>query len=225
MSMTPPTHRFGKNQLWYIATALGFAIGFAVGADVLTPSNNIFDTWLGPNMKLFFWIFPAGGAGVGMGLAQWILIRRIHKNAYLWLLATAVGVVVIFGGALLIFVVTNYYRGGNLSWLFSNVPSWIVPVTVITPIIIFIGPFFQWLIMRYFTKNHSFREFLKMSIGWIISTVVLFTLFGLGGSLVRTRNDILNWLAVMASTIPSGLIFAYSTIDIVRNPMSESRGL
>jgi MFS family permease len=226
MSTNTLSHVFGKKQLWFLVTVCGFAVGFAIGWWILgyyEPSTPEQAWW----MELFFWTLPATGAGIGMGLAQWIIIRSIHNNTYLylWIPATAIGFIVIIGGALLILAVTSYYYLGNLSWLFSNLPSWFIPLTIITPIIIFMGPFLQWLILRQVTNNNSFKELQRMSLGWILSTILLFILLGLTGTAIQTRNEIVNSLGVAMSTIPSGLIFAYFTLGMVRMPSSEIRSL
>jgi uncharacterized Tic20 family protein len=217
-------NKFGKKQLWYLTTVFGFAIGMAVGWWFLL-SYEISTPLQAQLMELFFWVFPAGGAGLGMGLVQWISIRRIHKNTYLWILATAIGVIIMMGGALLILTFASYYGGGHLSWLLSNLPGWFVPLAIITPIIIFTGPFLQWLVLRHVTNNYSFKELLKLGIGWILAIIILGIMFGLSAKLVHTRNDILNSLTLFVTTIPSGLIFAHSTINIIKYPLSESSRL
>jgi hypothetical protein len=212
-------NKFSNKQLWYLATVCGFAIGLATGwwfLGICKPS----DPWTASWMELFFWVFPAAGAGLGMGSAQWILIRRIHKNAWLWILSTAIGVIVISGGTLLALIVTGSYQPGNLSRLFSQLPSWFIPLTVVTPIIIFIDPFSQWLVVRQVTKNQSFKELLKLSAGWILAILVLFIILGLTGTLVQSRNYIIISLAIIMFSTPSGLIFAYSTIGIIEKPQS-----
>jgi hypothetical protein len=60
-----------------------------------------------------------------------------------------------------------------------------------------------------------------MSMGWILAIITLFIMFGLIGTLFRSRNDILNLLAGVVATIPTGLIFAYSTIAVISKPQSE----
>jgi len=225
MSIPSLTHIFGKKQLWYLATVCGFAIGFTTGLDVLKPSH----PWSGPWLEMIFWAFPAGGAGFGMGFGQWILIRRVYKNAFLWIPATTIGVIAITGGALLLTLVISAFFGESLSAFFRNFADWFVPwvklLTIISPVAIILGAILQWLMLRYFTKSQSLKGFLRVSAGWISAFILLFIMFGLVGNLVQTRNDILNLLAPIVSTIPSGLIFAYSTIDIIKNSMSESRSL
>ncbi len=222
--------KFDKKYLWYLATVCGFTIGLLVGGDVLKPSNHLFD-WLGSDMKLLFWAFPAAGAGLGMGLAQWILIHYVHKKnfLFLWIPSTTIGVVGITGGALLLVLSISAFFEGSLSAFFRNFADWFVPwvklLTIISPVAIIIGAFLQWLMVRHFTKNQSFKEFLKMSMGWISAFIILFIMFGILGMLVQSRNDILNFFVVVTATIPSGLIFAYSTIGILRNPLGESHGL
>lgn len=214
MTINSFKNKFNKKQLWYLATVCGFAIGFIIGVAIE-------DAVFGPRLELFFWAFPASGAGFGMGFGQWILIRRVHKSAYLWIFGTTIGVIVIGGGALLVFAVINYYRAENLSWLYSHLPSWFIPLTIITPIIIFIGPFLQWLMLRHVMKNQSFKTFLKLSMGWILAIIIFFMMFGLLGTLVHSRNEILNYIAGVAALMPSGLIFAYSTKAIINLPQSE----
>jgi len=220
-------NKINKNQLWYLATVCGFAIGFVIGGDVLRPSH----PWAGPWLEPIFWAFPAGGAGLGMGLAQWILIYYVHKKTFLflWIPATTIGVVGITGGALLLVIIISAFFEGSLSAFFRNFADWFVPwvklLTIISPVAIIIGAVFQWLMVRHFTKNQSFKELLKMGLGWISGFITLFIMFGILGMLVQSRNDILNFFVAIAATIPSGLIFAYSTIDILRNPLGESQSL
>lgn len=210
---------FDKKHLWYLATVCGFTIGLETGTWFIGYYEPSIYTagW----MEIFFWVFPAVGAGLGMGFAQWILIRRVHKNAYLWILATTIGVTVISGGALLALVTINYYRMGTLSWLYSQFPSWFVPLAAVTPVVIFTGPFFQWLFVRHVMEGYSFRELLRMGVGWVLAFMILFFMFGILGMLAESRNDILNFFVAVAATMPSGLIFAYFTIDVLKNPLGE----
>ncbi|MBK8617074.1 MAG: hypothetical protein IPN96_08145 [Anaerolineales bacterium] len=220
-------NKLNKNHLWYLATVFGFAIGFVIGGDVLRPSH----PWAGPWLEPIFWAFPAGGAGLGMGLAQWVLIHYVHKKTFLflWIPATTIGVVGITGGALLLALVVSAFFEGSLSAFFMNFEDWFVPwvklLTIISPVAIIIGAVFQWLFVRHVTKNHSFKELLKMGMEWISAFIMLFIMFGILEMLVQSHNDILNYFVAVAATTPSGLIFAYSTIDILRNPLSESHSL
>jgi hypothetical protein len=220
MPINTPARIFGKKPLWYLATIFGFAIGTAIG-ELFLLSYELVTYWPARWIEVFFWVFPAGGAGLGIGLSQWILIRRIHKNAYFWILATTIGIIMIIGGALLILVLTSYYRLGNQTWLFSNLPSWYVPLAIVTPIIIFTGPFLQWLILSQVTNNHSFKELLRISIGWILSTSILFILLALTANVIQARNEIVNLFSVALSTIPSGFILAHFTQGIVTDSLSK----
>lgn len=225
MSTDPLKDILGKKQFWYIATVSGFAIGFFIGADVLRPSH----PWAGDWLEMIFWAFPAGGVGFGMGFGQWLLIRRVHKNAFLWIPATTIGVMGITGGSLLLTLIINAFFQESLSAFFRNFVDWFVPwiklLTVFSPVAIIIGAVLQWLMVRHFTKNQSFKELLRIGMGWISAFIMLFIMFGILGMLVQSRNDILNYFVAVVATIPSGLIFAYSTIDILGNPLSESRSL
>jgi len=222
MSINPHPQIFDKKTLWYIATVCGFAIGFVIGGDVLRPSH----PWAGPWLEPIFWAFPAGGAGFGMGLAQWLLIRRVHKKAFLWIPATTIGVIAITGGALLLTLVTSAFLRESLSSFFRNFADWFVPwlklLTTLSPVAILLGAVLQWLMLRHFTKSQTLKEFLRIGVGWISAFIMLFIMFGLVGNLFHSRNDILNFLVGMMTTIPTGLIFAFFTQDIIRNPVSES---
>jgi len=214
-------NKFHKKQWWYLATVLGFAIGLVLGLW----SWEYYESLNLRRITLFFWAFPAAGAGFGMGLAQCFVIRKLHKIAFLWMIATMIGIVIIVGGALYMVVITNYYRMEALPWLFSQLSSWFVPLAIITPMLIFAGPLFQWLMIRYTKEDQSVRGFLRLSAGWVFSIVILFIMLGLMASLVQSRNDILNSFVIALSSIPSGLIFAYLTSDMVKNPTIESRSL
>jgi hypothetical protein len=215
MSINSPSHVFGKKSLWYLATICWFAVGSLIGWDILRPAH----PWHGPWLEMIFWAFPSAGAGLGMGLGQWILIRRVHKNAFLWIFATAFGAISIAGGTSLLMLIA---LNGSLSVFYRYLQDWFIPwlqlLAIISPVAILIGAFLQWLMVRHFTRNRSFKELLKLSLGWILGIIILFIMFGLIGEIVHTRIYILNLLALFISTIPSGLIFAYSTEIIIRKP-------
>ena len=219
MTTNTKMQKFNTKQLWYLATVCGFTIGLGLGTWFWDYNSVNLHRW-----EIFFWVPTAVGAGLGMGLAQWFWIRRLRKNSFLWIITT-IGIIVILGGALLVIAVTSYYHSGTLSWLYSHMPGWFVPLTYITPIIIFIGPLLQWLMVRSMMQDRPLKEFVKISIGWITSIVILFVMLGLLTTLVRSRNEIVNMLAGIVATIPSGLIFAYSTLGIIRNSLGESRSL
>lgn len=209
---------FNTNQLWYLATVCGFTIGLVLGTWFWDYNSLSLHRW-----EIFFWVPTAAGAGLGMGIAQWFCIRRLHKKTFLWVVATTIGVIVIIGGALLVVAVTSYYHLGTLSWLYSQMPGWFVPLTFMTPLIIFLGPLLQWLIVRSMLPDRSLKEFVRISVGWIFSIVTLFIMLGLLTTLVRSRNELVNVLAGVVATIPSGLIFAFSTLSIIRDSLGESR--
>jgi hypothetical protein len=218
----PDMHKLNKQQTWYLITVCGFTAGLVLGAWFISHNNPLVSGKAG-FLELFFWVFPTAGAGVGMGLGQWSLIRHSHKNAYLWIFATTIGIILITGGSLLVFAIINYSQLGNTSWLFSQLPRWFTPLTIISPIIIFTGPFFQWLVMRHVTRNKSIMGFLKLSLGWVLAIITLFIMLGISGTAAQGQNGIFNLLGGIAATVPTGLIFAYSTINILRDPLSEKR--
>ena len=215
MTTNSLVYKFNKKLLWYLATVCGFTLGLLAGGafltyyDPLTPGQTRF-------MEIFFWAFPAGGAGLGMGFGQWILIRYSYKYAYLWIPIMTIGVTFIIGGALLVFTIMNYYHLGNLSWLFSNLPGWFVPLAVITPIIIFIGPFCQWLFIRQVVRHQTFKELIKICISWVLAIVSPFIMFYFMETFFNSRNDIFDVLAFFVGTILSVLIFAQATITAIR---------
>lgn len=210
MAIDSLTHRFDKKLLWYLTTVCGFTLGLAIGAMILSsipPSP-----WMEPT----FWAIPAGGAGLGMGLGQWTLIRRIHKNAYLWILATTIGVIATTGGTLLLTLIINAFFKGSLSAFFGHFADWFTPwlvlLIVIAPAAIIIGPFCQWLIVRNAVGGRPSKEIIKMSAGWILAILLLFIMLFFTGIIFHSRNIILNLLVFGVSALPSGLIFAQATI-------------
>jgi hypothetical protein len=102
------THQFDKKLLWYLVTICGFTFGWITGWAILLYVRSL------PWLEILFWAMPAGGAGLGMSLGQWTLIRRIHKNAYLWILATTIGVIATTGGTLLLTLIINAFFKGSL---------------------------------------------------------------------------------------------------------------
>ena len=213
MTINSLTHRFGKRPMWYLATTGGFTIGLAIGWAIPLYFQL-------PWQEILFWAIPAGGAGLGMGFGQWILMRGVYKSTYLWIPATTIGVVGAIGGTLLLTLIINAFFKGSLSAFFTQFEDWFIPwlvlLTVISPVAIIIGPFCQWLIVRHGIRNHPSKEILKMSVGWILAFLLLFTMLYVTGSLFHSRNIALNSLVLGLSAIPSGLIFAQSTIAINR---------
>ncbi len=197
-------NKLNKKHLWYLATVCGFTIGFLIGGGILRPSH----PWSGPWLELIFWAFPAAGAGFGMGFGQWLLLRHIHKNAYLWIPITTIGVVASMGGLLLLLVVAFEVSDGSLPSFFMQLPSWFVPLTIIAPLVILVGPFCQWLIIRGVTEQPS-KELLKMSVGWILAILSLFIFVVI---LMNIRHVfILTWLLFILTVTLPGLIFARTT--------------
>jgi len=210
MTINSSTRRFDKKPLWHLVTVCGFTIGWITGGVVILYIQPL------PWQEILFWAIPAGVAGLGMGLAQWILIRRIHKRAYLWIPATTVGFVATIGGALLLTIILNAFFTGSLSSFFTQVEDWFTPwlvlLAVISPVAIIIGPFCQWLIVRDAVGGQPFKEILKMSAGWIFATLLLGFMLLFTGSVFHTRNIILNLIVFSLSAIPSGFIFAKTTV-------------
>jgi len=210
MTINSLTHRYDKKQLWYLATVCGFTIGWATGWAIILCVQSL------PWRELLFWAIPAGGAGLGMGLGQWTLIRRIHKNAYLWIPATTIGVIATIGGTLLLTLIINAFFKGSLSAFFTQFADWFIPwlvlLTVIAPMAIIIGPFCQWLIVRDVVGGQPSKEILKMSAGWILTILLLVIMLLFTGTIFHSRNIIINLLIFGVSAIPSGLIFAQATI-------------
>lgn len=200
----------GQKSRWYLATMFGLSIGLAMGWAALLsiPSS--------PLLELTFWIIPAAGAGLGMGLGQWMLIRRTHKNAFLWIPATAIGFIAIIGSMLLLTMITNAFFEKSISGFFKQFEDWFIPwlvlLSVISPVAIIIGPFCQWLIVRDALGSRTFKEILKMCAGWIFATLLLGFMLFFTGSVFHSRSIIFNLLIFGVNAVPPALIFAQATI-------------
>jgi hypothetical protein len=218
MTVNPPLHKLDNQHRWYLTTVCGFTIGLILGVWPISQENIFFSRNAG-FLEVFFWVFPAMGAGLGMGTGQWIVIRNSHKNAYLWIVATTAGLVLITGGMLFVFTFMNYFRSGNLPWLLSQGPGDFSPFAIIIPALSFTGPFLQWLMVRRNVKNQPFNGLLKLSAGWLLAMVMLFIMLGIAETITQSHNKIFAYSLGIAATIPAGLIFAYFTKDILTNAL------
>lgn len=196
----------GKKSQWYLATMFGLSIGLTMGWAALlsVPSS--------PLLELTFWMIPATGAGLGMGLGQWMLIRQTHKNAFLWIPATTIGFIAIIGGMLLLTMITHAFLEGTISKFFRQFEDWFIPwlilLIVISPMAILIGPFCQWLIVRDALGSQKFREILKMCAGWFFATLLLGFLLYFTGSVFHSHSLLIFGL----NAVLPALIFAQATI-------------
>lgn len=194
--------KLDDKYLWHFLTVCGFVIGWHTGWWLLGLYES--SAWL----QITFWIFPISGAGFGMSFGQWILIRQVYKNAYLWIPVTTISVVACTGGILLITFAIQYLVEGRLSAFFMEFSSWGILLPIITPAALVVGPFFQWLIMRRITPGQSFKEFIKITIGWVVAILLLGVMF----RMTAHMNGIIPFLLI---PIPSGLFFSLSTITAI----------
>src|SRR3990172_5443289 len=195
-------YKFNKKQLWYLVTVCGFGIGWVLGWKVLDfyPSLR--------SIQTIFWAYPVGGAGLGMGISQWSLIRKTYKYAYLWIPITTIGFIATTGGTLLlIYAIPAFFEGS----FYSTFERWVASLTAVTPIIILLGPFSQWLIMRDIASGQSYKEILKISIGWIVATFLLIIMFIFLLFITDSFSGIGLSFMIAGIAIPSGLIFAQAT--------------
>jgi hypothetical protein len=200
--------KFDKKYLWHFLTVCGFVIGWCTGWWILSlckPSS-----WL----QITFWVFPIGGAGFGMSFGQWILIRQVYKNAYLWIPITTIGTVACMGGILIIAFAIQYSFEGRLSAFFMEFSGWDILFPIIAPAATIVGPFFQWLVMRRITIGQSFKELIKITIGWIIAILLLGVMF----HITAPMND--NISLYLLIPIPSGLFFSLSTLTALHTPQN-----
>lgn len=206
--------RFNNKSLWHFATVCGFTVGWTIGWAIILYLQSL------PWMEILFWVIPSGGAGLGMGLGQWMLMRRSYKNAALWIPTTAIGFIATIGGILLLTMITNAFFEGSIPAFFKQFVDWFTPwlilLAAIAPAAIIIGPLCQWLIIRNALSRQPFVEILKMCGGWIFATLLLGFLLFFIESVFHSRSIILNLLIFCASAVPSGLIFAQATIDANR---------
>jgi hypothetical protein len=197
------SHWLNQKLLWFLATVFGFAVGWITGWFILDSIPQ--SAWT----KIIFWVYPTGGAGLEMGLSQWILIHRIYKYAYFWIPITAMGFIAGTGSMLTLLVaVSTYFKGS----FYSELGGMLVTYTTIAPIALLLGPFCQWLILRSGNGSISTREFLKIIVGWILAISSLYVMMFPIGALVQTSSVILNWISLGVVTIPSGLILAGAMI-------------
>jgi len=200
-------HKFNKKQLWYLATVCGFGIGWVLGWKVLDffPSSK----WL----QIIFWAYPVGGAGLGMSLSQWGLIRKTYKYAYLWIPITTIGFIASIGGTLLlIYAIPAFFEGS----FYSTFEHWVSSLTAVAPIIILLGPFCQWFIIRDIADGQPYKEILKISVGWIAATFLLIIMFYILLFITDSFSSIGLFFISVGIAIPSGLVFAQATKTAVR---------
>jgi len=216
----PSIDQYFKNkQLWYLATVRSFAVGWALGWEILDaiPGSKL--------TQMIFWAYPAGVAGLGMGFSQWFLIRRIYKYAFLWIPATFIGLIASTGATLTLYLAIPAYFEGKFDYLYGGM---LVTFTPIAPIALLFGPFCQWILIRNVASSQSFMMILKIGIGWVFATALLFVMFYLFIILAPVIEDsipfihFLRFLFMTVVAIPSGLVFAHTTKTILPALLNEA---
>jgi len=101
--------RFGS--LWMLLSTVGWAIGFFMGfvlGSII--SEGIFgsDVLIGEILAYFMF-----GAALGsvVGLMQWFVLRRQISRSGWWILASAAGLAVVIGAAIVVARLTDYSEG------------------------------------------------------------------------------------------------------------------
>ncbi len=117
---TPLTGRgwLGVWALWLVLTAVGGLAGLGLAAYV--ESTAVFSNWLS-------WEIQTGIAlaalGAGMGLGQWLLLRRWVHQAWSWIVPTAAGHPLGWFAAV---AVSWHYDAWVLTWVVSGIGQWLV---------------------------------------------------------------------------------------------------
>jgi hypothetical protein len=207
-------NRFSKKQIWYLATVGGFIIGWIFGWLIMSGITSRSAIHLAT-----FWAYPAVGAGLGMGLCQWRVALRSRKYGYLWIPVTTVGFTASVGATLTLLLAASTYASGIYDFAYAGLVALFTPIA---PFSLLIGPICQWFLVRDISINEPYKELIKFIAGWVISTFLVFGMLYLFLEIsdnVSTTND-LNWiigfLVLIVITIPSGLVFARTTINTIR---------
>ena len=133
---------------WVLASTVGMFVGYPVGAITL---GNVLGDWLG---TLFF----GTGLGIGVGVLQWLVLRRRVSGAGWWVLASAAGGYGIVQAAPHMFSPSLSF-GGLLSY---------------TPVVALGGAVtgtLQWLVLRgQFSRAGWWM--LASTVGWWLSVTV-----------------------------------------------------
>lgn len=203
--------RFSQTQRWYLATILGFCLGYAIGFEIgnIVPQS--------PLMQWIFWIYPAGGVGLGIALCQWLMIRRTHRYAFLWIPITLIGMILCVGGTLLLIVAVLFQS------FYSEDASWLVWLIAVSPVIILLGPLCQWLFLRHSSGDRPFKEVIKISVGWISALLLLYgilysMLYPSDFSFMTDMGPIVRFIAFIVTAVPSAVIFAWATGSAIDKP-------
>ncbi len=215
MTTNSRSPRLNKKQLWYLATIFGFSIGFAAGCMVVWSTQSL------PLKETFFWVYMVSGASLGMALCQWVILRQIHRYAFLWIPVTTLGPIASIVGILSITASIIAFLP-EFSPYAPNKVLILGLVALAAPIIILLGPFCQWLIIQSIAKGPALKEIFKISMGWISAIVILgimfyFALLAIGT--IPDRDSGLMFVYVfigMLSAMPSGFIFAWASSAAIR---------
>lgn len=80
---------------WLLASVVGAAVGFAVGAEITALMNAALEPQVGIPLTDAALVLTFGAViGVGMGLAQWLILRAQGIPGRRWILASAVGLLI-----------------------------------------------------------------------------------------------------------------------------------
>ncbi len=191
MEQDPPQHGFPFWLQWILATAIGLGLGWEI-ANIVGPASQ--------------GILYLSIAGIFIGFAQWLVVRKRVSQSGWWILAT-------FSG-----------------WALFDILGWIMPPPMPGPIFLALGGltigFSQWVLLR----RHYSRAYLWIIVSafaWILGMIMAFCGMVVGLTLGEISGGSLQGISsiTMASLfgIPFGAITAYGLARVLAHPLSDMK--
>ena len=176
---------------WVLATAIGLGLGFE-GYRIVSPASQ--------------GIFQVAIAGIFVGFAQWIVLRKRVIQSGWWILAT-------FSG-----------------WALFDILGWIMASPMLGQMFLALGGLTIGISQWVFLRRHYSRAYLWILVStfaWILGMIMAFCGMAVGATIGELSGGSLQGISslTMASLfgIPFGAITAYGLARVLAHPLSDMK--
>lgn len=182
--------------LWVLASTVGLFLGLVVGFFGALKVSDF--------QRDLAWAAIAAGAGAGVGIMQWLVLRRQVSRVGWWALASLVGLGVAAVGGVAVALAAGY----SMEWF--PMAGWIVIAAVGGAM----AGIMQWLILRRQVSRAGWWV-LASTVGWAVSVA----------GLVVLGEEIMDFLALgvgLAGIVGLGAMTGLALVWLLRQPAPEA---